>query len=183
MVFSREALGKDSSGLVLPYRSEIDFVDYLHFERQARILADVEGISRNNDNRLRKKWGCIGIYVNPHTLHFAKIMNHWNSLKLTDTKYKTSPKYYNPEVPLIDSSYCLVSDVQIKTDIDFLFYSYIRVEHRELDSDRRPMRRYPLPQEIAEEINRTGYRTYFDENKKSGITTFQDKDINQFVNP
>jgi hypothetical protein len=181
MVFSREALDKDSSGLVFPYKSEIDFSNYLHFERQAKILADVEGISKNNDNRLRKTWGCIGIYIKPNSVHSATIINHWKSLILTDSNYKTAPKYYNPEVPLIDSDYCLVSDVQINTEIDFLFFTYIRVEHRELDNDRKPIRKYPMPQEIAEEINRSNYKTYFEENKKSGITTFQDVDINPLV--
>jgi len=185
MVFSSLALNKESFGLVIPYKEEIDFSNYINFERQAQKLAEVEGISKG-DNRLRKHWGCIGIYINSHSTKVKiDILNsHWESLRLTDGEYaKLDPakiRFYELEkegdFSLLDESYRLKSEVEINTDIDFLFFLYMKAEHR-----NKTIKTYPTPQEIAEEINRSGYKTYFEENKNSGITTFEDKDIEQFL--
>jgi hypothetical protein len=182
MVFSSLAMNNQSFGLAIPYKSEIDFSNYLHFERQARILADVEGISKNNDNRLRKSWGCIGIYINPNSPHSAIIHNHWDNLRMTDNEYsnKLASNYsfrnLHGDNSLLESNYQLKQVVHINTKIDFLFFTYIKPEHR-----NKAVGRYPTPQEIAEEINRSGYKTYFEENKKSGITTFEDNDIDNLI--
>lgn len=185
MVFSSLALNTQSVGLVIPYKSEIDFSNYLHFERQAKILADVEGISKDNDNRLRKSWGCIGIYIKPKSVHSPVINNHWDNLRMTDNEYTNlnPAKIRFPELEkdgdysLLDKNYRLKSEIKINTEIDFLFFTYIKAEHRNKDKHKR----YPTPQEIAEEINRSGYKTYFEENVKSGIETYQDIDIKLLI--
>jgi hypothetical protein len=182
MVFSRLALNLKSVGLAIPYKSEIDFSNYLHFERQAKILADVEGISKNNDNRLRKSWGCIGSYINPNSPHIQIINNHWDNLRMTDNEYanKSAASYrfrnLQGDNSLLEANYQLSQAVQINTTIDFLFFTYIKPEHR-----NKTIENYPTPQETAEEINRSGYATYFEENKNSGITTFEDNDIDSFI--
>lgn len=182
MVFSSLALNTQSFGLAIPYKSEIDFSNYLHFERQAKILANVEGISKNNGNRLRKSWGCIGIYIKPNSSHSPIINNHWDNLRMTDSEYtnKFAKNYMfgnlNGDYSLLDDNYRLKPEVSINTDIDFLFFTYIRAEHR-----NKTIENYPTPQEIAEEINRSGYKTYFEKNKSSDITTFEDNDIDSFI--
>jgi len=182
MVFSSLALNTQSFGVAIPYKNEIDFSNYLHFERQAKMLADVEGISKNNDDRLRKSWGCIGIYINPNSVHFPTINQHWDDLRMTDSEYaKKFAKHYkfrnvNGDYSLLDDNYCLAPEVMINTKIDFLFLTYIRAEHR-----NKTIENYPTPQEIAEEINRSGYKTYFEENVKSKITTFEDNVISQLI--
>ena len=181
MVFAREALAKNSHALVIPYKDEIDFSQYDNFEKQAKELAYVEGISKDGEKCLRKSWGCIGIYINPNSGNSRTVRNHWRNLRLTDKNYKNNPKYFNPEAPLIRRNYCLISKVQINTEIDFLFFCYMKVEHQELRNDGKPKRQYPTPQEIAGQINRSGYKTYFEENKKNRIETFQDIDINPLV--
>ena len=186
MVFSSLALDKESHGLIIPYKEEIDFSNYLNFERQAQKLADVEGISKG-DNRLRKHWGCIGIYINSGSAKVkVDILNsYWKSLRLTDGEYaKLDPekiRFYELEkdgdFSLLDKNYCLIPKVEINTRLDFLFFLYMKAEHR----NKEKQKRYPTPQEIAEEINRSGYETYYKENVKSEITTFEDNDINGFL--
>ena len=86
MVFSNLALNKESSGLVIPYNNDIYFSNYLNFERQAQILADIEGISKG-DTRLRKSWGCIGLFINTKSEFAETLKNHWQTLMLTDKDY------------------------------------------------------------------------------------------------
>ncbi|CAN5491352.1 hypothetical protein BH10ACI1_BH10ACI1_27360 [soil metagenome] len=189
MVFSSLALNKESSGLVIPYKEEISFSKYSNFEEQAKKLAIVEGISKGNIIRLKRLWGCIAIYINPTSTDSTKtkINDYWNRLKLTDGEYAkqfaSDYKFENldGDHSLLDINYCLREEVEIDTKIDFLFFTYIKAEHRKLDADGKTMQDYPIPKEIAEEINRSGYKTYFEENKKSGITTFEDININPLV--
>lgn len=181
MVLGRLPEDKESFGLVIPYKNLFDFSDYTHFEEQARQLAEVEGISKNGDKRLRKTWGCIGIYIKPDSVHTVLLKQHWAKLRSTDSNYNKSPNHYVPGPPLLDSDYCLERNIQINREIDFLFFTYIKVEHRELDKDGKPMRVYPTSIKIAEEINRSGYSTYFEENRKNGIETFQDDEIAQLL--
>ncbi len=183
MVFSREVLGKQSGGLVIPYKDEIDFSAFDGFEKQAKELAHVEGISKVNENRLRRTFGCIGIYINPLSANSRKVRNYWRRLKTNDTQYQNNPKHFNPtnDSPLIRRNYCLVSTVVINTKLDFLFFCYMRVDHQNLRNDGKPERKYPSPYEIAGQINRSGYRTYFEENVKNGITTFEDSVISPLI--
>lgn len=184
MVFSSLALNEDSFGLAITYKGEIDFSNYLHFERQAKVLAEIEGISKNNDKRLRKSWACIGIYINPNSVHSLTINNHWDNLRMIDNEYanKSAENYrvrnLNGDYSLLDDKYRLRPEVSINTrsTFDFLFFTYIKPEHR-----NKTIERYPTPQEIAEEINRSGYKTYFEENVKSGITTFEDSVISPLI--
>ncbi len=62
--------------------------------------------------------------------------------------------------------------MNIQTDFDFLFLTYIQPKHR-----NPTINDYPSSDEIASEIKNSGYNTYFNENIKQGIVTFQDKEI------
>jgi hypothetical protein len=178
MVFSNLALKKESYGLVVPYKKEIDFNNYENFERQALLLAEVEDIFKG-DNRLRREWGCIGLHINPKSNHNHKIKEHWEKLKLIDNEYNKSSKQYrigNNDLSLLNSDYTLSLDCLIKTDLDFLFFTYIRPQHRD-----STIKVFPTPKEIADEIIRSGYKTYFEENRKCGIITFEDEEIKGYL--
>ena len=124
------------------------------------------------------------MYINPNSVHSPIINNHWDNLRMTDGEYATKfAKHYrfrnlNGDYSLLDDYYCLKSEVKINTDIDFLFFLYMRAEHR-----NKTIENYPTPQEIAEEMLRSGYATYFNENINSGITTSDDVAIKSFLNP
>ena len=176
MVFSNLALEKESHGLVIPYKKEIDFNNYVNFEQQALLLADVEGISKGN-NKLLKEWGCIGLYVNPKSNHINKIKSNWEILKLIDNNYNKESKQYRIEDDLLlEKDYTLSSDCLIETGLDFLFFTYIKPQHRNSEINV-----FPTSQEIADEINRSGYKTYFEENRKCGIITFEDEEIKRYL--
>ena|ERR1035437_5817998 len=179
MVFSNLALEKECYGLIVPYKKEIDFNNYLNFERQALLLADVEAISKG-DNKLRKEWGCIGLYLNPNSKNIDLIMRNWNTLKSTDDEYKKNAEQYRFEKvydsSLLNKDYTLSSVCAIGTDLDFLFFTYIKPHHR---NNIRKV--FPTPKEIADEIIRSGYDTYFEENRNCGITTFEDDKIKEYL--
>jgi hypothetical protein len=50
-----------------------------------------------------------------------------------------------------------------------------------LATTNRPTDKYPTAQAIAEAWNANGYRDYFDNNQRAGITTFQDEDIRRYL--
>ena len=83
-------------------------------------------------------------------------------------------KNLNVDYFLLDDDYCLKPIVTINTEIDFLFFTYIKAEHK-----NKAIEDYPMPRQIAEEINHFGYKTYYEENKNSRIKTYQD--IDSFV--
>lgn len=180
MVFSNLALDKESYGLVIPYKSEIDFSNYLNFKRQAQILADIEGISKDG-NRLRKSWGCIGLYINPKSTFSSIIAKNWQTLRLTDSEYQKKATQYRLkegyDASLLTDDYLLSKECSINTDIDFLYFTYIKPEHR-----NKKEQRFPTPQEIAEEMLRSGYQTYFCQNRASGIITAEDNEIISYLN-
>lgn len=189
MVFSSLALPEKSFGLVIPYKEEIDFWEYSNFEKQARLLADIEGISKGKTPHLKKLWACIGIYINPNSNDATKtkVNDYWAKLKSTDKNYLEQSvndyKFENlkGDYSLLDINYCLKPEVKIDTDIDFLFYTYIKAENRKLDDERKTIQNYPSPEEIANEILRSGYKTYFEENIARRITTFEDEKIKAFL--
>ncbi len=181
MVFSRSALEKSGNGIILPFKSEIDFSKYYQFETHVIKLANVEGISKD-DNRLRKSWGCIGIYLNKDSKHFPLLNKHWINLRRVDSEYaiKNSRAYRinadDENRSLLDDNYVMRDEIKIEGDFDFLLFTYVKPKHR-----NPALKRYPLPEEIADEIIKSGYRTYFEENRKNGIETFQDLEILKFL--
>ncbi len=60
-------------------------------------------------------------------------------------------------------------------DFDFLLLTYMQPKHRILSLNHQ--QKYPNSQEIAEEMKRTGYSTYFCQNRVSGIITSDDEEI------
>ncbi len=180
MVFSNLALNKESYGLIIPYKDEIDFSNYLNFERQALKISEIEGISKR-DNRMRKVWGCIGLYINPKSEYINELKRNWETLKLIDTGYSKSSSQYRfldkYDESLLNEDYTLSEVCSIDTDCDFLFFTYIKPLHR---NDLK--KEFPTPKIIAEEIIRSGYRTYFEENVNAGIATFEDEEISSYLN-
>ena len=182
MVFSSTAHTHKATGLIVPYNKNIDFRNYNHFKNQALDFAKVEGIKKKED-KLIKKWGCIGIYINTSSIHCDLIKQYWLDLKNIDEDYlKINSSSYcfselEGEYSLLNDDFTLSSEVRIETNLDFLFFNYIKPEHRDQKKER-----YPTPEEIANEIICSGYKTYFEKNNDYGITTANDTLIRNLIN-
>src|ERR1700680_2992089 len=125
MVFSSTVLDNLGQGLIVPYQSKIDFDNYINFERQAIKLAEIERISQNG-SRLRKNWGCIGIYINPESTNKNTIQKYWQTLRRLDRNYKKLSSVYiiEPrEASLLKEDYTLSDKIKIETELDFLFFT------------------------------------------------------------
>lgn len=178
MVFSRSCLNiNNGTAAIIPFKENIIFDDYENFKEMAFELASVEGISTSNI-KLRKSWGSIALYINPKGNYIEKIKIMWENLKKIDQDYlakkcqnfKINDNHENST--LLNDDYTLSSDVNIETELDFLFLTYIKPTHRD-----STINEYPSPTDIATEIKRSGYDIYFTQNLANGISTFQDKEI------
>lgn len=178
MVFSRSCL-KINSGMssIIPFKDSFDD-DGSNFKSMALELALVEGISDSSNNKLRKSWGCIALYINPKSIFLEKIKSMWEVLKESDTDYRdknTRNFQINNRLEnstLLNDDYTLSSDINIDTELDFLFLTYIKPINR-----NNNIKEYPTSTDIATEIGRSGYDTYLKQNIVNGISTFQDKEI------
>ena len=181
MVFSSLFLNKLGKGLIVPYKEEFDFNTFSIFKNQGIDLAKVEGISKSKEICC-KNWGCIGIYINPDSINSKKIKKYWDEFRLLDDNYlsiKAADYKFDrikEDISLLNEDYTLKSDCLIQTALDFLFFTYIKPKHRNEKSET-----FPTSEEVAEEIKISGYDTYFRENKRNGILTFNDKEIDQYL--
>ena len=166
MVFSETVLQNLGQGLIIPFNKKFDFSKYITLKEQAILLAKAEGIievTKKQEKQLYKKWGCIAVYINKNSEYKEVIKKYWEKLiKLKTSKYDINGierfEFANNS-PLINDKFMLSENVQVDTDLDFLLFTYIQPKHR-----NESLEAYPTAIEIAEEINRTGYETYFYKN-------------------
>lgn len=179
MVFSRSCL-KTNKGVaaIVPFKGNKVYSIEDNFKRMAFKLAEVEGISNNSNKKLIKSWGCIALYINPKSKYVEKIKSMWDELKKSEEDY-ANIENANFQIDgreenrtLLNDDYTLSDDFNIGTELDFLFLTYIKPANK-----NNANKNYPTSRDIASEIIRSGYDTYFKQNIKSGITTFQDEDI------
>jgi hypothetical protein len=77
---------------------------------------------------------------------------------------------------LINQDFNLEIAVDIgANEIDFLLMTYIQPKHKNLSLNSQ--KKYPTPEQIAQEIKTSGYSTYFCQNRFSGIATYDDDEI------
>lgn len=178
MVFSKECQNaKIGQGKVIPFKEEFDLSNYQTFERQVTNLAKVEGIYKQK-KKFSADWGTVSIWINPLSKSKEKIVQFWNSIKSVDHGFKQNTNHYKRlDGKLLDDNYCL--SFEISTTLDFLLCTYIKAEHKNSQKDQNG--EYPTIEEIANEINTSGYSTYFDQNNGNGIITFQDNEIKQLL--
>lgn len=175
MVFSnkcylrRYGLG---TGWILPIRAEVNSFNDLKVEAQN--MGKAEGFK----DRLSSNWGSVAILFNPNKkidnsigiewskLISSKISNH--SLLIDKLKSEKSP---------IDSNGFLTirwpEEITPKNKIEKLDFLISTVTSPTLNE----LGRYPTVYQIADAMKKANSYRYFLENRKCGITTFQDKRI------
>lgn len=168
------SVDEKGKGYVIPYKQKINIEeDFKQLYCQAIELAEVEGISKSGENTLVKKWGSIGLKLNPrfikkHKEVAEKIFSFWKTYfsKLNIELYRIDKN----EKHSITKEGLLNFDLEDSLDeIDYFIATPVSPN----------LKKYPTGIEIAEAMNesREEYFSYFVENFKSGISTRYDKEI------
>lgn len=182
MVFSRDYLTRLGTGLVIPFKKNFLLNQKTKIREQIKRLAKVEGIRKVNETVLAKCWSAVSIWINPNSQCHDLIRNYWLRNIVGQNKHGYSGKSYEwSDGTLLDQNFQL--QLQIGSDLDFLLCTYILPKYEEVanyNDCRRTQNMqsgYPTSQMIGEAISKSGYSTYFCQNRVSGIVTADDDEI------
>lgn len=168
------SVDKKGKGYIVPFSDKINIKEnYNQLYCQALELAEVEGISKPNENTLVKKWGSIGLKLNPAFIQKNKIIAE-NILKF----WKHYFSKLNIELYRIDEieGYSITKEGLLNFDI---VDSLDNIDYYFATPVSPNVKVYPNGVNIAQAMNesREEYYTYFVENYKNGIITNYDKEI------
>lgn len=172
MVFS-ESIPVEGSALLVPFKLQVDSADNFKtvFE-EALKLAEAEGINKNDGN-LYKSWGTVALKVTDsffqkHSELAEELKKKWGEYFngiIKDQDYRVS------ETSCVTSNSLANFNINGENSFDFFLCTAIRPERSV----------YPTAKEIANQMQLSGYFTYFKENIKNGIITFQDEEIMSYL--
>ncbi len=187
IVLSRSYNSKGKLGKVIavPFKKEIDLTEYNNFEYQAIALGKAEGIYKITGSSLTQKklvldWGCVAIWINHNSEYLGVVKKHWQILIDSQKSFGyNSPieSFQWQDGSLLGEDYFL--DLSIDCNFDFLFCSYILPKHK--DEQLNKDMHYPTPIDVASSMVTSNYYTYFQFNRKSGIVTSDDEEIQSMI--
>lgn len=174
IIMSNHPKTKPGQGIIVPFKSEIR--SFRQLEKQAFTLSLAEGIWKEIEKpKIYAGWGTVGLLVNPKINQKDKvsaslIIERWINL-YENYKNEFDPNNYiisKNEPQVIDKNGFLKLEwTEEMNEFDFLLATPVKP---------RP-RRLLKCEEISNRMNEKGYYSYFQNNRKSGIMTFQDKKI------
>jgi len=188
MVLTRNYWKNQGKGLIAPYIDTINFSNLISFRTQVKKLAiaegiytEAEGIYKVGNQNFVADWGsAVAIYINPKSSDEKqnKIKKNWSRI-IRDIKGNPINGYGKKIIDftwvkrdsLLDTDYVLSSDLIIKTNLDFLFCTYMKPNYKNPPGQEA----YPTPKIIGEAM--TTYCTYFFQNNISKIITADDDEI------
>lgn len=166
MVYSNDFSEKLGSGYILKYKEKISNFNELY--RQAVELAKVEGIYKENNEKIFSSWGIVAILLNSKLDQGIKdeIEKEWRAIY--QNKINPSCFRVNDEIPSIDENgfLNLQNEIPLK-NLDYLLATPVEIN----------VSSYPKPIDIAQTMMDNRYCVYFCRNREHGICTFQDEDI------
>lgn len=172
MIFSNHPTTGLGQGFIVRLKNKIENEEML--KEQAIALAKAEGIWIDKQHFLGKNWGAVGLLVNEKKLYADLIKSIWMQLfqefrcDQSQCRYDHTKYCISDELPVIDKDGFLHIDwTPEMNDFDFLIATPTAPNPRRALSAK----------EIAEKMIQRNYRVYFDNNRASNITTFQDDDI------
>jgi len=177
IIYSKHYGQIDSFGKLVKFKNQIFCQQGLI--KQAIKLSIAEGICTKENPRIYCDWGAIGLLLNP------KIVNQKTNLykKLSDIWTKT---FLRRNFSLQENFKIFENDEPIIFENGLLNLNW-EEEYEELDFLLTALT-VPLPKnhdltafEIANKMSQNKYTDYFVNNKKSGILTFQDNEIEQHL--
>ena len=177
MVFSN-SVEQSGQAYCVPYKNPINVEDnFNQIYCQALELAKVEGISKPDENKLVKKWGSIGLKLNPKFKEknndlATRLIEYWGSYfkKLNRDLYSLN----EVEKHSITAGGLLNFDIDQEMDgIDYFLATPVSPN----------INAYPNAEEIAKAMNdtREQYYSYFIENFNNNIRTKDDEEIIEFL--
>jgi hypothetical protein len=176
MLFSNSTPAKGNAILV-PFK-EAALVDeqFSGITEQLLDLARAEGISKEGEVFLFKNWGTIALCITPQLKQTrpetAKKLEDW---WVPQFKGMLKPQTYRvngTEQSSVTAEAFINFPIEPDNpELDYFFCTPVILERTD----------YPSSEEIAQRIKKSGYDIYFLENRKHGITTFQDNEILQVL--
>lgn len=174
MVFSTKCYLKSYGlgiGWIVPIGSEIDSFEDL--KEEARRMGETEGFQ----NGFSISWGSVALKFNPRKTIDSKIIEKWsNFMSVRLVNHQLFSNKLKTEKSVIDSNGFLKirwpQKIEPKTNQDALDFLISTVTLPSMNKGR-----YPTIYQIANSMINYEYYTYFLNNKKIGIETFQDQKI------
>lgn len=176
MIFSNDCNEKKLLGnaFFLPFKKNP--VDIKEIQKNAFELIKSEHKKKQiNFNRFHWSWGALALVVNPKSLIEKKeqinhLLNFW--LKQYDESFDPMEYKVNKETPVINKQGILLFDwTNELKDFDFVITTVTKPN----------VNQYPTAKTIADKILTNEYSTYFENNLREGISTFQDADIKTLI--
>jgi hypothetical protein len=178
MVFSNGAPAR-GTGWLIPLQKSVEGGDWLlDIFKEALALSRAEGIDGAGSRRLYKSWGAVALALSPafqtdHPELAARIKEEWVKLY---KDFDNHPFQFAGEEPAITQEGFLNVSLEwseIKAQTDFILTT-VTASSGSLDPNPR------MIYKAMANANPT-YYTYFLENAKNGISTFQDEQIEQLL--
>ncbi len=173
MAFTNSA-EKKGTAYIVPYREKINVEEnFNQLYCQAIELARTEGISKAGENTLVKKWGSIGLKLNPKFIDENQkvannLLNYWKQYysKIDSELYRIDE---NEKSSITKDGVLNIDFEESLEDIDYFLATPVSPN----------VKKYPDGLEIANAMNSTReeYYNYFVENYNNKITTEDDRDI------
>ena len=183
MVFSRLCLRKSYAGgiaIAVPFNRPTPDAESLL--SAAHALWGAEDKSQNPKKRLGKRWGVVGLLMNP-SRPSDELLEGWSQAVGGQEAYEyEAPTYTTSEGPVLDKKSGRLLLPWPRTlsgsplDLDFLLATVT-------DPELVPGQRYPSVARIAAAWigDRNWEVKYFLENRRNGICTFQDHQIRNYL--
>lgn len=184
MVFSNYINNKKDLGLafVIPYKDSITSVE--EFVRQLKLLSHAEGIS---PNRICKSWGTVCISINPNIdkTRKSEIYEMWNK-HVSETRNNLTATQREPEIEKfgernelksIDNNWQLTIDLKDLFNNELYEFDCLIATSNAVKLNSNDDNIYPTINQIAKVMKDKDYYSYFLNNRKNSIRTFQDKKI------
>lgn len=179
MVFSSECKTQENlgTGVFIPFA--VNPINFEQLEAHVRRMISAEFNKEKNLSSQNWDWGAMGISFNPNIqsddspklIALASFATKW-AKKYSNTFNPDDYKIGN-ETSIISKTGILLIDWQnLPEKIDFVIATVIKTE----------LKNYPTVKNIADRIVVNEYDKYFKENRKEGITTFQDLEIVELLN-
>jgi hypothetical protein len=168
MILSNHPKTKFGNAYILPFKEILK--NSRKLESQAFAMAAAEGLWKKHVPSLNKKWGTVGLLINPkleESRNLEIIKERWTKIYY---EYNFNPYDYSieKEPEIIDKNgFLKIEWTDEMNEFDFLIATLTVPNPKSL-----------LDEEIiADRINETGYDEYFLNNYKNGIRSFQDEEI------